>query len=110
MSEIRWGIIGFGEVGFTFARYLAQQTGKPVYVVDPLLMATPVAAHIHQRLEQVEVEAVSDIGQLAAISDCVLSVVTTRVAGEIAQQAGPLWQQGFFIDLNSSPPDAKRSA
>jgi 3-hydroxyisobutyrate dehydrogenase-like beta-hydroxyacid dehydrogenase len=110
MGKHGWGIIGFGEVGYTFARYLAQQTGERVAVVDPLLHENPLPPHIGRRLEQVQVEALSDIRQLAVRCDCVLSVVTTRVAGEVARQAGAVWQQGLFIDLNSSPPGTKRQA
>jgi 3-hydroxyisobutyrate dehydrogenase-like beta-hydroxyacid dehydrogenase len=110
MSELRWGIIGFGQVGFTFAKYLAEQTGTPVRVADPLLFAEPLPSHIKHRLAQVEIQPEADIAQLAAQCDCVLSVVTTRVAGEIAQEAGVVWQNGLYVDLNSSPPQAKQEA
>jgi 3-hydroxyisobutyrate dehydrogenase-like beta-hydroxyacid dehydrogenase len=110
MSESRWGIIGFGEVGYTFARYLWEETGAPVHVADPLLNETSMPPHIRSRLEQVEIKVVSDIAHLAVVCDCVLSVVTTHIAGEVARQAGACWQQGFYIDLNSSPPNTKRQA
>jgi 3-hydroxyisobutyrate dehydrogenase-like beta-hydroxyacid dehydrogenase len=109
MGEHQWGIIGFGEVGYTFARHLFQQTGTPVYVADPLLHEEPLPPRLRQRLEQVEIK-ISTMEQLAAHCNCVLCVVTTSVAGEVARQAGALWKKGLYIDLNSSPPDAKRQA
>jgi 3-hydroxyisobutyrate dehydrogenase-like beta-hydroxyacid dehydrogenase len=110
MRETRWGIIGFGQVGYTLAKYLTAQTGGPIHVVDPLLHQDPLPRHIQGYLAQVDIQVEDEIAHLAAVCDCVLSVVTTRVAGEVARQAGAVWQQGLYIDLNSSPPDAKRQA
>jgi 3-hydroxyisobutyrate dehydrogenase-like beta-hydroxyacid dehydrogenase len=110
MSENRWGIIGFGQVGYSLAKYLTMQTGNPVHVVDPLLLEKPLPHHIQHYLTQVEIQVANEIADLTVDCDCVLSVVTTRVAEDVAQKAGPVWQEGLYIDLNSSPPDAKRRA
>jgi 3-hydroxyisobutyrate dehydrogenase-like beta-hydroxyacid dehydrogenase len=110
MADLRWGIIGFGEAGSTFARYLSGALGKPVLVTDPLLNVTPYLPHIQQRLEHASIEIVPDIAGLVAECDVVLSLVTVSIAQQAAAQAGAAWKQkhGLFIDFNSTSPVEKQ--
>ena len=91
MSQRRWGIIGFGEVGSTFARHLSDQTGKPVGVADPVLHQDPPAPQVQQRLQGVSIQLVRDIEELVASADIVLSTVTVRVAADVGVEAARTW-------------------
>ena len=104
----RWGIIGFGEVGAMFARQISDQTHHPVAVTDPLLNQEPRPPHIQRRLERAKVQPYSDLAELVAHSDVVLSTVTVEVARQVAGRMGQIWSGDFFIDFNSIAPRAKR--
>ena len=108
-SQRRWGIIGFGEVGSTFARHLSDQTGKPVGVADPVLHQDPPAPQVQQRLQGVSIQLARDIEELVASADIVLSTVTVRVAADVGVEAARTWREGLFIDLNSTEPGTKQS-
>ena len=86
MSQRRWGIIGFGEVGSTFARHLSDQIGNPVVVADPVLQEKPLPPHVRKRLQGVSLQIARDIAELAASADVVLSTVTVGVAADIARE------------------------
>lgn len=108
MDNLRWGVIGFGEAGSLFARHISSQLSEPIQVTDPLLNQVPPPAHIRQRLTNLPIKVVRDIGLLISSSDIVLSLVTPGVAYEVAREAGPAWHQGLYIDLNSVSPTEKR--
>ena len=108
MSQRRWGIIGFGEVGSTFARHLCGQIEKPVVVADPVLHEEPPAPHVQQRLQGVSIRLAKDIEDLVSSADVVLSTVTVGVAAGVDREAARTWREGLFIDLNSTEPGSKQ--
>lgn len=107
MDEVRWGIIGFGEVGSMFARQISSRLGTPVRVTDPLLNRVTPPEHMRRRLAKLEVEIVPEPAGLVTASDVVLSVVTPRVAGAVAAKAASARGHGLFIDFNSLSPAEK---
>ena len=104
----RWGIIGFGEVGSTFARHLWDHTGRPVVVTDPVLHQKLPPPHLQQRLQGVSIRLAADIEELVGSADVVLSTVTAGVAEGVGREAAHTWRQGLFIDLNSTEPGSKQ--
>jgi len=108
MNDTRWGIVGFGEVGSTFARHISGYLSEPLYVTDPVLNRAPLPDHIQERLVDLPAEIIADVPHLAPRCDIVLSLVTPSVAPSVAAAAGPAQQQGLFIDFNSVSPAEKR--
>ncbi len=108
MSLGQWGIIGFGEVGSTFARHLSGQTGRPVVVADPVLHDDPPPPHVQRRLQGVSIRLAKDIKDLVSSADVVLSTVTVGVAAGVGREAARTWREGLFIDLNSTEPGSKQ--
>jgi len=109
VSEDRWGIIGFGEVGSTFARHLSDRIAHPVLVADPVFRQDPPAPQLQERLRGIRISKAENIERLVAGVDIVISTVTVRVAGEVAAEASRTFGRGLFVDLNSSEPGSKQA-
>src|SRR5262249_18519008 len=86
-AKARWGIIGFGAVGSTFARHISNQAGCPVKVTDLLLNEEPPPDHVRRRLVGSTVQIVPDVCSLVSDCDLVLSVVTPTAATKVAHLA-----------------------
>lgn len=108
VDNLHWGIIGFGEAGSAFASHIGQGSKQSIQIVDPLLNRHPLLDHLRERLDRVAGKVVTDIATIARGCDVVLSLVTPRLALQVAQEAAPAWGQGLYIDFNSVAPNEKR--
>ena len=105
--DLRWGIIGLGEAGSAFARHLLQQGEARLVATDPRFSPGGSPAN-SDNVPSLAVRLVPDIRTLMQNSDLCLSLVTPRVASEVAEAAASCWSQGLFIDFNSISPMQKR--
>jgi 3-hydroxyisobutyrate dehydrogenase-like beta-hydroxyacid dehydrogenase len=109
MNSLRIALIGFGEVGTTFARGFMSLGGYEVSAYD-ILMRDPVgrstmvekARSLGVRMCQSALEAVES-------ATVVISAVTAACAYDVAKEASSHLQAGqFFLDINSVSPATKR--
>jgi 3-hydroxyisobutyrate dehydrogenase-like beta-hydroxyacid dehydrogenase len=107
MKPLRWGILGFGEVGATFARQLLRSSAQ-VVVCDPLLNQMPRPAHIEQRLAGLPVQIAADAAAVADGADVVCSLVTAGSAAGAATAAATKARGVLFLDFNSISPRQKQ--
>lgn len=108
MDELRWGIIGCGEVGSVFAQQISRQVKQIVRITDPLIERAPPSSLIQRRLADLPIQTVPDVASLVKGCDVVLSLVTPSAADEVANQAATVGGPGLFIDFNSVSPEEKR--
>jgi 3-hydroxyisobutyrate dehydrogenase-like beta-hydroxyacid dehydrogenase len=105
-------LIGYGEVGQTFARALVARDNVRVAAYDilfddPMVGATRIAA-----ARAAGVAVASDAAAASGGAGIVISAVTAAEAATVAGQAAGYLQRGqIFFDINSaSPATKKRSA
>ncbi len=111
MKDLRWAVIGFGEVGSVLARHVGTALAREVQVMAPRLNRNLVSDQEKGQLEGEGLKIVPDVGTLARNSDVVLSAVTPGAASEVAEMAAGSWRGGLFVDLNSvSPMEKARGA
>lgn len=108
MDSMRWGIIGFGEVGSAFSQRISTISGTTPAVTDPMLSQEPLTAHVLRRLEAAKVEVAPDIASLVSNSDIVLSLVPPSAMVGVAETAASSWRQGLFVDFTSVSPTEKQ--
>jgi 3-hydroxyisobutyrate dehydrogenase-like beta-hydroxyacid dehydrogenase len=108
MRDVRWGIIGFGQAGSTFARHINTHTRTALSVTDPLLILQPPAEHISERIAGLSIDVVTEVGGLVRRCDLTLSLVTPAVAAEVAEEAGAANAGGLYLDCNSVSPSEKQ--
>jgi len=101
------GIIGYGEVGYTFSKALKEK-GSDLRVYDILLESPIHAKEICNKI--IEVGAVpSGLEELCRESSYVLSMVVTQVALKVAETCSPfLSKENIYIDFNSTSPAIKQ--
>ncbi|SMD01679.1 DUF1932 domain-containing protein [Rhizobium sp. RU36D] len=101
-------LIGFGEVGQTFAAGFLQNSGVSISAFDIAFGRNEV---LHQRAESLGVEAAGKAALAAAGADVVLSAVTADQCEAVAQDAATyLSPEQIFFDVNSASPNTKRRA
>ena len=110
MEDLRWGVIGFGEVGSVLARHLAAVLDREVQVTAPRLNRDPAFALEGKEPGRATLKIVPEVGTLVQNSDVVLSAVTPAAAAEVARMAAGSWDGGLFVDLNSISPREKALA
>jgi len=108
MKDQSWGIIGFGEAGSTFAAHLSRRPGYTLLITDPVLNQADRPEPLRRRLDGINAAIVPDVPALVISSDVSLSLVTPRVALDVARSAAASWKQGYYIDLNSVSPLEKQ--
>lgn len=107
---MKLGLIGYGEVGKTFACGLLGQTGVSKSSAWDLQFMAPATqakelAHAHAA----GVSAVLSMQALCETSDLIIAAVTASNALTVAQQAAAHLQPGsYFLDLNSASPTTKQ--
>lgn len=106
--ELRWGIIGFGEVGSAFAKHLLQQGATRLLATDSRFSADECSSLNRDNPGLPSIQFVPDIRTVVQDSDLCLSLVTPRAASEVGEAAASCWAQGLFIDFNSISPMQKR--
>lgn len=104
------GLIGYGEVGKTFACGLLGQAGVSkssawdLHFMAPATQAKELA-HAHAA----GVSAVLSMQALCETSDLIIAAVTASNALTVAQQAAAHLKPGsYFLDLNSASPTTKQ--
>ncbi|CAN7147003.1 NAD(P)-binding domain-containing protein [Acidovorax sp. LjRoot66] len=106
------GLIGYGEVGKTFALGLQSQpgvTGVGAWDLKFAQAATRDAERAHAA--QHGVTAHASVQALCLASDLIISAVTASHTLEVAQQAVAHLRPGtVFLDLNSASPGTKQQA
>jgi 3-hydroxyisobutyrate dehydrogenase-like beta-hydroxyacid dehydrogenase len=103
---LKIGIIGFGEVGYTFSKAMVAN-GAEVRVYD-ILFESP----IHKKEFQYKILEIgcipSGLSELCTESEYIVSTVVTQAALEVAAKCSPLLdQESVYIDLNSTSPSVK---
>ncbi|MDM0011115.1 DUF1932 domain-containing protein [Variovorax sp. J22P168] len=104
------GLVGYGEVGKTFAAGLRDKPGVRGVAAWDLKFADPVrqAAECAHAAEA-GIEACSDMRALCQASDFVISAVTASNTLAVAREAAPHLRPGtVFLDLNSASPGTKQ--
>lgn len=107
---MKLGLIGYGEVGKTFAGGLLGQPGVEassawdIQFVQPDTQARELA-----HAQAAGVTAVLSMQALCDASDLIIAAVTASNALTVAQQAAPHIRPGtFYLDLNSASPATKQ--
>ena len=104
------GLIGYGEVGKTFAAGLRSKIGVQSVAAWDLKLADPArqgieAAHAHAA----DVKPAASMQELCAASSFILSAVTASNTLAVAREAAQHLQPGtVFLDLNSASPGTKQ--
>jgi 3-hydroxyisobutyrate dehydrogenase-like beta-hydroxyacid dehydrogenase len=104
MQVQRIGIVGYGEVGKTFALGLKPQVAQ-VAAWDLKFVDEAGTAHARQH----GIRACASMQELCAASDLVISAVTASNTLAVAQEAARFLPAGtVFLDLNSASPGTKQ--
>ena len=105
------GLIGFGEVGSTFARQFLERGDVSIAVYDVLFDDPEKSADKKAQANAIGVRAAKSAADAARDARVVISAVTASSALDVASQAtGYLHQGQFFFDINSASPGTKTAA
>jgi 3-hydroxyisobutyrate dehydrogenase-like beta-hydroxyacid dehydrogenase len=112
MQIERIGVVGYGEVGKTFAAGLKDKPGVRQSAAWDLKFAQPATRHAEWAHAQgAGVAAQGSIQALCEASDLVISAVTASNTLAVAKEAAPFLRAGMvFLDLNSASPGTKQQA
>lgn len=104
------GVIGYGEVGKTFATGLKDKAGvRAVGAWDRKFDDAALQAQERAHAAQAGVQAHDDMRALCQASTFVISAVTASNTLAVAQEAAPHLRPGtVFLDLNSASPGTKQ--
>lgn len=108
------GLIGYGEVGKTFALGLLEKPGVIQVSAWDLKFAasTPLGLQVAEKAHaaQHNIQAVGDMAALCAQSQFIISAVTASNTLSVAQQAAQSIRTGtVYLDLNSASPGTKKA-
>lgn len=105
------GFIGFGEAGFELARGLHAAGVEPIFFYH-LRRGDPVrAALAARRARESGARELNSAGEVAVISDVILSVVSPEAALDAVESAAPGLGPGkVYLDLTSSSPEEMEKA
>jgi 3-hydroxyisobutyrate dehydrogenase-like beta-hydroxyacid dehydrogenase len=112
MTDIRIGVIGYGEVGKIFSAGLKDQSGVSAVAAWDLKFAqSGTGPTLRATAGDAGIIAASGMAQLCKEATLVISAVTASGTLEAAQAAARHIEPGtFFLDLNSASPGTKREA
>ena len=103
------GVVGYGEVGKTFAAGLRPRV-QGLYVAD-LKLQNPAQAAALQSHAQAAGATPGTLAQLCEQSELIISCVTASNTLAVAEEAAAHLKPGtFFLDLNSASPGTKQQA
>lgn len=110
MQVQRIGVVGYGEVGKTFAAGLKPRVAEmSAWDLKFANAATADAEQAHARGQGVR--ACGSLRELCEASDLVISAVTASNTLAVAQEAAQFLRLGtIFLDLNSASPGTKQQA
>jgi 3-hydroxyisobutyrate dehydrogenase-like beta-hydroxyacid dehydrogenase len=113
MTEIsprRIALIGFGEVGRTFAKGFIAAGWRDIAAFDVLFDNSEAGAKLREAARTLGVASCTSAAAAADGAQIVISAVTATSAIDVAREAGRYLRPGqFFLDINSVSPDTKRS-
>ena len=105
----RIALIGFGEVGKTFAAGFIASGRHEVAVYDILFDNSAAGAALREAARTLGVAACATAAAAAENAQVVISAVTATSAYDVAREAGGYLRPGqFFLDINSVSPETKR--
>jgi 3-hydroxyisobutyrate dehydrogenase-like beta-hydroxyacid dehydrogenase len=105
----RIAIIGFGEVGTTFARRFLASGRHEVATYDVLLDSVTAADAMREKARAANVEACASPAAAAQGARVVISAVTATASRAVAEAAARYLGPGqIFLDVNSVSPETKR--
>lgn len=115
-SKWRIGVVGFGEVGKTFAKGWQDKVNSDegMKVWDLKLSSAFESPQVHQaelaRAKEMGVKSVSSCAELVQGVNLIISCVTASNTLAVAKEVSQTIQPGqFFIDLNSASPGTKQA-
>lgn len=104
-------LIGFGEVGQTFARGLLARDGVQVAAYDLLFDRADVGPDRRAQAQTIGIRAAADAADAARDARVVVSAVTAAAALDVAKAAAGYLRKGqMFLDVNSASPGTKKAA
>lgn len=107
---LRFGLIGYGEVGQIFARDLLKNRDVQVATFDRLFRTQPAALRIEQA-GPLGVRIATSLADAVRGADVVISAVTADQASAVAVSAAEcLTEDQIFVDVNSASPNTKIAA
>ncbi|TWO72588.1 NAD(P)-dependent oxidoreductase [Caenimonas sedimenti] len=110
MEMRRIGLVGYGEVGRTFALGLKPKV-EAVAAWDLKFAQAATREHEHAHARDHGVTACGSMRELCEASDLVISAVTASNTLAVAEEAAPHLRPGtVFLDLNSASPGTKQRA
>ncbi|CEP67017.1 Dehydrogenase, multihelical [Moorella glycerini] len=108
MEEVL-GIIGFGEVGYSFAKGLKQSGLQDILAYDKYWNQPPYSELIQKRAREAGINLVTEIKELVEKSGIIIAAVATSVAKEVAIEVAKWLAEGqIYIDVSSSSPALKK--
>jgi len=112
MNDVNLGIVGYGEVGKIFARGLKGKPGVASISAWDLKFVYPkLSAQERVHADQAGVKSCSEMAELCAQADLVISAVTASNTLAVAHEAALHIRAGaIFLDLNSASPGTKQQA
>lgn len=103
---MRLALIGYGEVGQTFARQFLARENVEIAAYDILFDGTLI-----ERAKQAGVTPSKNAAEAARDADVVISAVTADAVLDVAREAQTYLKAGqFFFDINSASPNTKSRA
>ena len=106
----RIALIGFGEVGKTFARGFLATGRHDIAAFDILFDNSEAGAALRETARAMGVRAAPTAEAAAAGAQVVISAVTAASAFDVADAAARYLKPGqFFLDINSVSPETKRA-
>jgi 3-hydroxyisobutyrate dehydrogenase-like beta-hydroxyacid dehydrogenase len=113
MTDITPGricLIGFGEVGRTFAKGFIAAGWRDIASFDIFYDNSAAGAALRETARTLGVRSCASAAAAAEGAQIVISAVTATSAIDVAREAGRYLGPGqFFLDINSVSPDTKRS-
>ncbi len=104
-------LIGFGEVGQTFAEGLMASEGVQVAAYDLLFDKPEGKPERVAQAQAMGVRVAADAADAIRDARVVISAVTAAAALEVAQAAARCLRPGqIFLDVNSASPGTKKAA
>ena len=108
-QTIPLAIIGFGEVGTTFAREFMARGGVSIAVYDVLFSDPDKGPAMLAAANEIGVRAAASPADAARDARVVFSAVTAASVLDVASQAAGYLRQGqIFFDMNSASPVTKK--
>lgn len=107
MSELKVGIVGYGEVGRIFGAAMAA-AGAHVSAFDVLVPDERWARGARERAAQDRIALRDDLRSAVTDANLVISAVTAAAAGAVARDIASACAAGAFVlDVNSASPRCK---